>query len=195
MAEPVAAPATRGGPAPERRSVGFPRAMSERRAMTEEDFDAFYHASFRRLVGQIYAICGNVSEAQDCVQEAFVRAWDKRRTLDADQAPEAWVRTVAYRLAVSRWRKARRAFQPPDRANLPQQPAEPDVTRVAIFRALQKLPADQRRALVLYHLCDLSVNDIADEVNAPVGTVKARLSRGRAALASLLGDTEEAHYA
>jgi RNA polymerase sigma-70 factor (ECF subfamily) len=48
---------------------------------------------------------------------------------------------------------------------------------------------------VLYHLCDLSVNDIADEVNAPVGTVKARLSRGRAALASLLGDTEEAHYA
>ena len=47
--------------------------------MTEEDFDAFYHASFRRLVGQIYAICGNLTEAQDCVQEAFVRAWDKRR--------------------------------------------------------------------------------------------------------------------
>ena len=163
--------------------------------MTEEDFDAFYHASFRRLVGQIYAICGNLTEAQDCVQEAFVRAWDKRRTLDADQAPEAWVRTVAYRLAVSRWRKARRAFQPPDRALLAQRPAEPDVSRVAISRALQKLPADQRRALVLYHLCDLSVNDIAAEVNAPVGTVKARLSRGRAALALLLGDTEEARYA
>jgi RNA polymerase sigma-70 factor, ECF subfamily len=169
--------------------------MTERRAMSEEDFDAFYHGSFRRLVGQIYAICGNLTEAQDCVQEAFVRAWNKRRTLDADQAPEAWVRTVAYRLAVSRWRKARRAFQSPDRANLPQQPAEPDVTRVAISRALQKLPADQRRALVLYHLCDLSVNDIADEVNAPVGTVKARLTRGRAALALLLGDSEEAHHA
>ena len=104
------------------------------------------------------------------------------------------MRTVAYRLAVSRWRKARRAFQPPDRALLAQRPAEPDVSRVAISRALQKLPANQRRALVLYHLCDLSVSDIADEVNAPVGTVKARLSRGRAALALLLGDTEEAHH-
>ena len=163
--------------------------------MTEEDFDAFYHASFRRLVGQIYAICGNVSEAQDCVQEAFVRAWDKRRTLDADQAPEAWVRTVAYRLAVSRWRKARRASSRRTEPTCRSSPPNRTSPESPISRALQKLPADQRRALVLYHLCDLSVNDIADEVNAPVGTVKARLSRGRAALALLLGDTEEAHYA
>ena len=75
--------------------------------MDEESFDAFYAASFGRLVGQIYAMCGSVTEAQDCVQEAFIRAWDRRRTLDVDQAPEAWVRTVAYRLAVSRWRRAR----------------------------------------------------------------------------------------
>ncbi len=160
--------------------------------MTEDEFDAFYNASFSRLVGQIYAICGNVTEAQDCVQEAFVRAWDKRRTLDRDQAPEAWVRTVAYRLAVSRWRKARRAFLPPDRAQEPQSPAEPDVLRVALARALQQLPADQRRAIVLYHLGDLSVADVAAEMGVPVGTIKARLSRGRAALAALLGDPEGA---
>lgn len=160
--------------------------------MTEEDFDAFYQGSFARLVGQIYAMCGNVAEAQDCVQEAFVRAWDRRRTLDHEQAPEAWVRTVAYRLAVSRWRKARKAFRPPDRAHLPASPAEPDVTRLAISRALQQLPADQRRALVLYHLGDLSVADVAAEVGVPVGTVKARLARGRAALAALLTDTEGA---
>ena len=61
-----------------RTSVGFDAATSEGRRMTEEEFDAFYHASFARLVGQIYAMCGNVAEAQDCVQEAFVRAWDKR---------------------------------------------------------------------------------------------------------------------
>ncbi len=157
--------------------------------MDSETFDAFYTDAFGRLVGQIYAMCGSVAEAQDCVQEAFVRAWDKRRTLDTEQSPEAWVRTVAYRLAVSRWRKARRALLAPDRAKQPDQsPPEPDITRVALARALQQLPADQRRAIVLHHLCDLSVAEIAEEVGSPVGTIKARLSRGRTALAALLQD-------
>jgi sigma-70-like protein len=40
-------------------------------------------------VDEIYAMCGNLIEAQDCVQEAFIRAWDRRRSLDLDQAPEA----------------------------------------------------------------------------------------------------------
>jgi RNA polymerase sigma-70 factor (ECF subfamily) len=166
------------------------RAGSE--TMDQEAFDAFYQASFARLVGQIYAMCGNIPEAQDCVQEAFIRAWDRRRSLDLDQSPEAWVRTVAYRLAVSRWRRARKSLLPPDRSHAPAPPPEPDVHRVALARALQALPADQRRAIVLYHLCDLSVAEVAAEVNAPTGTVKARLSRGRAALATLLADSEEA---
>ena len=156
--------------------------------MDERAFDEFYAISFRRVVGQVYAMCGDLAEAQDCVQEAFIRAWDRRRSLDADQAPEAWVRTVAYRLAVSRWRRARLARRPPDRACATAAPAEPDVTRVALARALRALPPEQRRAIVLHHLCDLSVADIALETGAPVGTVKARLSRGRAALAELLGD-------
>ena len=77
-------------------------------------------------------MCGNLAEAQDCVQEAFIRAWDKRRSLDVDRFPEAWVRTVAYRLAISRWRKARKAFRAPDRAYAAQPPREPDVSRVAL---------------------------------------------------------------
>lgn len=164
--------------------------------MDEQAFDAFYTQSFSRLVGQIYAMCGNATEAQDCVQEAFVRAWDKRKSLDTDQSPEAWVRTVAYRLAVSRWRKARRAFLPPDRAHEPAAPSQPDPTRVALNKALQQLPPDQRRAIVLHHLCDLPVADIAEEVGVPVGTIKARLSRGRAALAELLADEapQETHH-
>ena len=145
-------------------------------------------------MGQIYAICGNAAEAQDCVQEAFVRAWDKRRSLNADHAPEAWVRTVAYRLAVSRWRRTRRALGPPDRAHRTCTPPEPDITRVALARALQQLPAAQRRAIVLYHLCDLPVSEVAAELGVPVGTVKARLSRGRAALATLLTDAEEVSH-
>jgi RNA polymerase sigma-70 factor, ECF subfamily len=160
--------------------------------MTPEEFDAFYVASFARLVGQIYAMCGDLAEANDCVQEAFIRAWDRRRSLDVDHAPEAWVRTVAYRLAVSRWRRSRRASQPVDRSQQPAPVGEPTLDRIALEHALLQLPPEQRRAIVLHHLCDLPVADVAREVGAPVGTVKARLSRGRATLASLLRDEPSA---
>ncbi len=156
--------------------------------MTAEEFDSFYAASFSRLVGQIFAMCGNLAEANDCVQEAFVRAWDRRRTLDASQSPEGWVRKVAYRLAVSRWRRSRRTSleaDPPERAD---RAPEPPLDRILIARALQQIPPEQRRVIVLHHLCDLPVADVAAEVGAPVGTVKARLSRGRATLAGLLRD-------
>ena len=156
--------------------------------MDERAFDEFYAASYRRLVGQVYAMCGNLAEAQDCVQEAFVRAWTKRRTLDVDQAPETWVRTAASRLAISRWRRAQQALRPLDRSSTLPAPAEPTELRVALTRALQQLPAAQRRAIVLHHLCDLSVAEIALETGAPTGTVKARLARGRATLGALLSD-------
>jgi RNA polymerase sigma-70 factor (ECF subfamily) len=159
-----------------------------RSGLDERAFDDLYAGSYRRLVGQIYAMCGDLAEAQDCVQEAFVRAWTKRRSLDAEQSPEAWVRTVASRLAISRWRRTQRGLRPIDRSTAAAAPAEPNELRVALTRALQQLPAAQRRAIVLHHLCDLSVAEIALETGAPVGTVKARLSRGRAALGALLSD-------
>ena len=155
-------------------------------------FDGFYLEAFPRLTGQVYAMCGDLAEAQDCVQEAFIRAWDHRRELDAAQSPEAWVRTVAWRLAVSRWRRARLARRPPDRAHaLPVTATEPDVAHTALVRALRQIDRDQRRAIVLHHLCDRSVAEVARETGVPVGTVKARLSRGRQALAVLLDDPRE----
>ncbi len=157
--------------------------------MTPEEFDEFYLSSFARLVGHLHAMIGNREEAQDCVQEAYAKAWSHRRTLEKARSPEAWVRTTAYRIAVSRWRRTVLSRRSPDRAVHPgHTSAGPDESRVALLAALDRLPADQRRALVLHHLCDLPVAEVAAEVGAPVGTVKARLSRGRAALHSLLAD-------
>lgn len=157
--------------------------------MDAEAFDEFYAASFARLVGQVYALVGDRDEAQECVQEAFVRAWSHRRQLDRDRSPEAWVRTTAHRLAISRWRRTVRARRAPDRALQPdKQGAPPDAERVALVAALRQLPEPQRTALVLHHVCDLPVHEVAVEVGAPEGTVKARLSRGRAALHTLLRD-------
>ncbi len=153
-------------------------------------FDAFYAESFPRLVGQIYAMCGDLVEAQDCVQEAFVRAWCRRNQLADLHSPEAWIRTVAWRLAVSRWRRTRRSRLPADRSRLPAPPPVPNPDRVALIAALAQIPARQRRVIVLHHICDMAVKDVATEVGAPVGTVKAWLSRGRALLTSLLDESE-----
>jgi len=157
--------------------------------MDAAEFDAFYTGSFRRVVSQVAAMIGNRDEAQDCVQEAFARAWSHRRELGQVHSPEAWVRTTAYRLAVSRWRRAQLAKRSPDRAlQVPRQQAVPDEGRVALMAALQRLPEDQRRALVLHPLCDLPVREVAVEVGVPEGTIKARLSRGRTALLALLAE-------
>lgn len=160
--------------------------------MEAEEFDDFYTASFNRLVGQVYAMVGDRDEAQECVQEAFVRAWSHRRQLQKAHAPEAWVRTTAYRLAVSRWRRTVRSRRDPDRAvqhhQHQQQTADLSPDHVALVAALRQLPEAQRHAIVLHHMCDLPVAAVATETGVPVGTVKARLSRGRTALLSLLGD-------
>lgn len=159
--------------------------------MNESEFDEFYTSSFARITAQLYAMIGDRDEAQDCVQEAFVRAWSHRGKLSRAEHPEAWVRTTAYRLAVSRWRRTRLAKRPSDRALSPALRSEAtDETRVALMAALAQLPLNQRQALVLHHLCDLPVHAVAREVGVPEGTVKARLSRGRTALAALLAPTD-----
>src|SRR6478735_12834609 len=152
--------------------------------MDEHEFDEFYAASAQRITSQVYAMIGNRDEAQECVQEAFARAWSERRRLSGVQYPEAWVRTTAYRLAVSRWRRATRARRHPDRAvQGTGLVAEPSETYVAVVAALRKIPAAQRQAIVLHHLADLPVRDVAVELGVPESTVKTRLRRGRAALA------------
>jgi RNA polymerase sigma-70 factor (ECF subfamily) len=157
--------------------------------MDESEFDDFYTSSFSRITAAVYAMIGDRDEAQECVQEAFVRAWSHRRTLDRAEHPEAWVRTTAYRLAVSRWRRTMRGRRPADRAlSRPSNASPPSEVHVAVVAALKQLPEKQRRALVLHHIADLPVAQVAHEVGAPEGTVKAWLSRGRTALAALLAD-------
>ena len=155
--------------------------------MSPEEFTEFYAASFRRLVGQLYAMTGDRAGAQDAVQEAFVRAWAQRGRLDRHGSPEAWVRVTAWHLAVSSWRRSRLGTRLL-RSRIPPQTSEgPTPDRIAVIDALRQVPAEQRRALVLYYVCDLSVAQVAAETGVPAGTVKARLARGRAALAAVLG--------
>lgn len=159
---------------------------SSREDQTSTSFDAFYRATRQRLFECIYALTGNAAEAQDVVHEAFAQAW-QRWTVVADYgAPEAWVRTVARRIAVSRWRRARNRLAAHRRAGPPPAVPGPSAETAALVAALARLTVEQRTAIVLHHLCDLPVAEVARETGVPVGTVKARLARGRRALAALL---------
>ena len=156
-----------------------------------EDFDAFYARHAAALVRQLHAMTGDLTVAQDCVQEACARAWQRWSLVGGYDEPAAWVRQVAWRLAVSRLRRARVGRGLLRRQGLPADVPALSPDRVALVAALRTLPDAQRRAVVLHHLCDLSVEQVAAETGSPVGTVKARLSRGRAALAAQLADPAE----
>ena len=159
--------------------------------MAADGLQELYQASYRRLVAQIGALVGDLAEAEDLVQEAFARAvprWDAIRRYDN---PEAWLRTVAMNLARSKWRRATRGAAVMLRLRASHEDAgPPSADHVALVAAMRTLPAAQREALVLFHVADLTVEDIARELGVPSGTVKARLSRGRAALAGLLGNED-----
>lgn len=152
------------------------------------EFDEFYRASRDRLAVQIAALTGDAGEAVDHVQEAFIRAWTRWTYVGGLEDPAGWVRRVAYNLAVSRWRRARRVVL---RARAVDAAVEWDDAQREVVDALRTLPRAQREAIVLHHLVGLSVDEIATELHAPAGTVKSWLSRGRRQLATALATPEE----
>lgn len=159
-----------------------------REPVQDRDFAEFYSATNRAATAQVYAMIGNWHEAQEAVQEAYARALARWRQVSTYDDPLAWVRTVAYRVSVSRWRKAKRIVfsSPHDAEGVP----ESMENHVALVAGLQRLPAAQREALVLHYLADLPVVQIAAQLGVPEGTIKARLSRGRSAMAQLLGEDD-----
>ena len=148
-----------------------------------QEFDEFYARSRDRLAVQLAALTGDPAEAVDHLQEAYIRAWARWSYVGGLDDPEGWVRRVARNLAVSRWRRARRVV-------LRAAPAETairwDDDQRDVVEALRTLPRAQREAIVLHHLVGLSVEEVAAELDAPAGTVKSWLSRGRRHLATVL---------
>lgn len=156
-------------------------------------FDEVYAAHYADLTVQLYAYFGDRQEAQDVVQEAFVRALARWRTVSEYDDPVAWVRRVAWNLAVSRWRRARTALNFVRRQRHDETQMDgPNPERVALVRALGTLPDSMRRAMVLRYMADLPVAEIAEREGVPEGTVKSWLHRGRTALAAELRPAEEA---
>ena len=164
------------------------------------EFDAFYAASSPRLLAQVFAMTGDLGEAEDALQEAYIRAWQHWPKIGGYANLEGWVRSVAFKRCVNSWWKTKNRLVAHERAADRRDGVDelgPDL--LALVQALRQVPEKQRHALVLHYLADLSVEQVAQELEISVGTVKSRLSRGRAALAPLVSgfndDTKDFDYA
>lgn len=146
----------------------------------------FYEEVYVTLVGQLRLVTGSTADAEEIVQDAFVRLVPQWAKVSAYDDPEAWVRRVAMRLAVSRWRRSQVAARGLLRLAERDDVDPPDGGSLDMVRALAGLPVGQRQVLVLHHVVGLPVDQIATELGVAPGTVKSRLSRGRAALADVL---------
>ncbi|OLF10114.1 hypothetical protein BLA60_16805 [Actinophytocola xinjiangensis] len=161
--------------------------------MTTGDwFEALYQGSYRSFVLTAYALLGDLGEAEEVTQEAFAVAYGRHGRVARADSPEAWVRTVVVNLAKRRGRRRamldrllRRGATDPD----PPPPGE----HLDLHAAIRALDHDHRAAIVLHYLADLPLDTVASIVGVPVGTVKSRLSRARAALARQLSPQEADH--
>jgi RNA polymerase sigma-70 factor (ECF subfamily) len=151
------------------------------------EFDQFYRAAYARLVGQLLAVTGSLDEAEDVVQEAFVRALARWATVHRYEAPELWVRRVALNLATSEFRRIRRHLAAVLRLRA-QRPAPllSDDT-AAVIEILRDVPLNQRPVLLLHYVLDLPVEEVARQLALPVSTVRGRLARATARLRKRAG--------
>jgi RNA polymerase sigma-70 factor (ECF subfamily) len=153
-------------------------------------WEEVYASQYRRLVALVTAVAGSRSDAEEAVQEAFVRALGLTGRRAVVDEPEAWLYRVSINVIRSKWRRVlaggRVMATVGARAEVASGPDAETDARLVLLAALKRLPFEQREALALHYLADLSVEAIAVRLGSPVGTVKARLARGRQALAKLL---------
>ncbi len=158
----------------------------------EQDLRDLYAGSYARLVGTVGAVCGDLNEAEEAVQEAFVSLMGSWAKVSRYDDPEAWVRKIALRQVSNRRRKAVNGVRAALRHGPPPDVPAPSGVEVDLDRALAAMPAPQRAVVVLHRL-GLDTDQIAEQFAIPHGTAKSRLARARAALAPLLREDVTDH--
>lgn len=155
----------------------------------DADFREFLARDYAHLVAAVALVTGSRPAAEDAVQEALVRAWERTTKGEAIDSLGAWVATVALnvnRSGVRRKmaeRRARQRLGAPPKTALDRCCGE----AVDIERAVAALPRRQREVVVLRYLLDLNTAETATTLRISEGTVKSALSRARATLAQRLG--------
>jgi RNA polymerase sigma-70 factor (sigma-E family) len=161
-----------------------------RQAERDEAFSEYVASRQDRLRRVAYAMCGSWHQSEDLLQTAFTKLYVAWPRLSRAGVEDAYVRRIILNALLDERRRPSSRELPGlpdhDRAD-PAAPTGPVVeVRDELVQALQQLPPMQRRTVVLRHVADLSVEQVAHELGISVGTVKSHTSRGLARLQELL---------
>jgi RNA polymerase sigma-70 factor (ECF subfamily) len=155
--------------------------------------DQLLRLHYDRVLGVCRRVTGNDADAADAAQNALIAIVRGLPRFDGRSAFGSWAYRIATNASLDELRRRKRRGAvglPEDDAMLTdpaEQPLDLTVTdRVAVDRALDLLPTEFRVPVVLRDLLDLDYAEIADTLGIPPGTVRSRISRGRAALAKIL---------
>jgi RNA polymerase sigma-70 factor, ECF subfamily len=166
------------------------RATPTYQAGNEADFERLYQASYGKIVGTVTAMLGDRAAAEDCVQDAFERAYKKWATWEPLAPAEAWVHRIAINAAVSYQRKMkiREVGEVIRRIGRPGNAPDPQVLveNRDIANALAQLPPKQAAAIVLRHYHGYTNRAIAEALGIPERTVASRLAVAKARLREML---------
>jgi RNA polymerase sigma-70 factor (ECF subfamily) len=156
-----------------------------------------FESLYRLHVDKVYGLClrmtGNVSEAEDCTQEAFILAWDKLTKFRGDSAFSTWLHRIAVNAVLGRIRKSKRER---DRiqAVADTQPARVTTGDTGEMRdlaaAVDRLPEGARHVFVLHGVYGYSHDEAAEMLGIASGTSKAQMHRARRLLAQQLDEQE-----
>jgi RNA polymerase sigma-70 factor, ECF subfamily len=163
---------------------------------TRDPFHWEWAPARQRCLREARRILGNRDDAEEAVQEAFVRAWRKRAACRTPSAPLPWLiqitRNEAMRLAARRSRRQASEIPDAEPEAVPAPSSESQLDRaltsVATEQALSTLCEDERNLLRLRYEEDLTQGQVAAALGVPEGTVKVRLHRVRARLRGVAGD-------
>ncbi len=180
-----------------------PRMVSlERPALTDEadwiakakrsDAGAFERL-YRMHIDKVYGLClrmtGNVAEAEDCAQEAFIQAWTKLDKFRGDSAFSTWLHRIAVNAVLGRIRKSKREH---DRIKIAFEQSSSPVSVADngelrdMSEAVDRLPQGARHVFVLHAVYGYSHEETGAMLDIASGTSKAQLHRARRLLAQQL---------
>lgn len=144
------------------------------------------------------SLMGNPHNADDLVQDTIMKAWAKQSSFEPGTNMKAWLFTILRNDFYSKMRKAGREIQDTDGAyteRLSVHPTQHGSMDLQDFRkALEKLPDDQREAIILVGASGFSYEEAAEICGCAIGTIKSRVSRARNNLQELLDIESEADY-
>lgn len=152
-------------------------------------FESLYRAHIDRVYGLCLRMTGNVSEAEDCAQEAFIQAWNKLDKFRGDSAFSTWIHRIAVNAVLGRIRKSRREQ---DRIQVAAETGLSPVSRGDdgelrdLSEAVDRLPEGARHVFVLYAVYGYSHKEAGNMLGIATGTSKAQLHRARRLLAQQL---------